>query len=114
MTTKPKAITFGILILDEVYDETTDEYVSELTGDQTVFEYVAEEYLGDEERQLVIRNTETNELWAIDTWYNGASWGDEPMREVLEDIDDNGYNDAMYRVEVKPVTVTKYVRIESE
>lgn len=103
---KPTALTIAILVLDEVYDDETSDYISEVKEGQEVFELVDELYLDDNSRQCVVKNSETGELWAINAWYNGDSWGDEPF--MNEDDDD------VYRVQPKEVTVIEYERVEEE
>ncbi len=100
MSLKPAIKTFSILAVGGYYDEDSGRWTDDLDEGQHIFEHVVDQYENDEGRLVVLRNTETGELWGISTWYNGASWGDEPF---LHDEEDD-----IRPVTPKEVTVIQY------
>lgn len=99
---KPTIRTFAIIETGGWYDdEEARDYLFDVEAGQEVFELEEVEFIEDTRRQVVVRNKETDELWAVDAAYNGNSWGDEAFIDVL-DCD-------VYAVEQKTVTVLQYV-----
>lgn len=98
--TKPTIKTLSILTKGCYYDEDSGRWIDDLDEGQHIFEHVVDQYEDDECRLVVLRNKETNELWGVSTWYNGASWDDEAFLHDEE-------ND-IRTVTAKEVTVTKY------
>ena len=102
MSLKPTIKTFSILATGGYYDEDSGRWTDDIGDEaQRVFEWVCDQYEGDESRLVVLRNTETGELWGVSTWYNGASWGDEPF--LLDQESD-----------VRPVKEVEVTRTEYE
>ena len=101
MSLRPTIKTISILATGSYYDEDERRWTDQFDDEaQLVFEHVVDQYENDEGRLVVVRNTETGELWGISTWYNGASWGDEPF---LHDQEDD-----IRPVAPKEVTVIQY------